>query len=87
VIAGNAMLWLDCGTGMTFADGEGRAAVSVKQPTQQQSAQILSFVSSLWGADFPATLLWQRILSACAAAAAAARALPTLPIKLDSAIA
>jgi hypothetical protein len=86
VIAGNAMLWLDCGTGMIFADGEGRAAVSVKQPTQQQSAQILSFVSSVKGADFP-PMLWQRILSACAAASAAARALPTLPIKLDSAIA
>ena len=87
MIAGNVMLWLDCGTRTIFADGGGAAAVSVRQPTQQQSAQILSFVLSVEGADFSATLLWQRIPSACAAASAAARAVSTLPIKLDSAIA
>jgi hypothetical protein len=71
---------------MIFAEGGGRAAISVKQP-MQQSAQILLFVSSVEGADFPATSLWQRIPSACATASAAARAVSTFPIKLDSAIA
>lgn len=88
MIAGNAMQWLgDRGTATTFADGDGMPAINVRQPTQQQSAQILSFVSSVEGADCPATLTWQRIPLACAAASAAARADPTLPIKLDSAIA
>jgi hypothetical protein len=41
VIAGNAMQWLgDRGTATTFADGDGMPAVNVRQPTQQQSAQI-----------------------------------------------
>ena len=82
------MQWLDDrATATIFADGEGMPAISVRQPTQQQSAQILSFVPSVEGADWPAALTWQRIPAACAAASAAARADPTLPIKLDSAIA
>jgi hypothetical protein len=82
------MQWLDdCCTVTTFADGKGMPAINVRQPTQQQSAQILSFVPSVEGADWPATLTWQRIPPACEVASAAARAILTLAIRLDSPIA
>jgi hypothetical protein len=74
---------------MAFAgDGGGNAAVSVRQPTQQQlSAQILLLVSSVEGARCPETSVWQRMPPGCATASAATLAALKLEIRLASAIA
>ena len=77
----------DCNTGAAFAGGGGSAAASIRQPVQQELMQILPLLSSGAGVDCPATSLWQRIAPGSAAASAAARAAPKLPIRLDSAIA
>jgi hypothetical protein len=42
---------------MAFAGGDGTAAITVRQPTQQQSAQILLLDSSVEGPLCPTTLL------------------------------
>jgi hypothetical protein len=69
------------------SDGGGNAAISVRQPTQQQSAQILLLVSSVEGARCPEKSVWQRIPFSCAAASAATLAELKLEIRLASATA
>ena len=85
---GGAMDWLAVnGAPMIFAGGSGTAAISIRQPMQQLSAQCLPLVSLEEGAWSPVTSVWQMMPVGAAAAAAAALAAPKLAIRLDSAIA
>ena len=87
MFCGGAMDWLaDNGAPMIFAGGGGTAAISIRQPMQQLSAQCLPLVSPEAGVWSPATSVWQ-MMPFGAAAAAAALAAPKLAIRLDSAIA
>jgi hypothetical protein len=82
------MFWLDSrDTAIAFAGGGGNAAISVRQPRQQQSAQILLLVSLVVGARSPETSVWQTMPLGCAAASAATLAALKLEIRLASAIA
>ena len=84
---GGAMDWLaDNGAPMIFAGGGGSAAISIRQPMQQLSAQCLLLVSPEAGVSSPATSVWQ-MTPVGPAAAAAALAAPKLAIRLDSAMA
>lgn len=88
MFCGGAMDWLaDNGAPVIFAGGGGTAAINIRQPMQQLSAQCLPLVSPEEGAWSPATSVWQIIPVGAAAAAAAALAVPKLAIRLDSAIA
>lgn len=72
---------------MVFAGGGGSAVISIRQPAQQQSTQILPLVWPVDGDGCPAAALWQRMPPGLpAASAAAALAAPKLAIRLDSAI-
>ena len=86
MFCGGAMDWrADNGAPMIFAGGGGTAAISIRQPMQQLSAQCLPLVSPEAGAASPAASVWQMI-PVGAAAAAAALAAPKLAMRLASAI-
>ncbi len=74
-------------TGAAIAGGGGSAAIGIRQPTQQQSMQILLLFPPFSGAGWPARSWWQIAPSGLAVASAAARAAPKLASRLDSATA
>jgi hypothetical protein len=80
-------LWLDaCGNGAAVAGGGGKAAVSIRQPVPQRSAQILLLLWSSDGDDGPPAAVWQRKPLEFVISAAAALAVPKLAIRPASAI-
>ena len=88
MFSGAVTVWLaDNGAPIIFAGGGGIAAMSIRQPMQQLSAQCLLSVSPDAGAWSPATSVWQMMPLGAAAAAAAVLAAPKLAIRLASAIA
>src|SRR5271155_197803 len=79
----------DCSAPIILTGGAGSAAVSIRQPMQQEPMQVVLLVSSGEGAgaDCSAPAPWQITASGCAARLAAARAAPKPAIRPESAIA
>jgi hypothetical protein len=85
IVGGAIRSLTDCGIATAFTGGGGSAAINIRHPTQQQSAQILPLLPSVEGATWPARSVWQMMPPGCPAVAACAA--PKLPIRPDSAIA
>src|SRR5580698_4551816 len=77
----------ESGIASAFAGAGGSAAVSVRQPVQQSSIQVLLVPLSGEGACPPAKSVWQMMPPGCTAAAAAICAPLKFAIRLESAIA
>jgi len=76
------------GIATAVAGGAGKAAISIMQPTLQQSAQSLLLVPSPEGEGCPLpAALWQMMPIGLSAVSAAARATPKLAMRLDRATA
>lgn len=71
------------GTAMT--GGTGKVASGIRQPTQQQSMQMLPLEWRLSGSSWPLGEWWQMAPSGSNVPSAAARAAPKLVSKPDSA--
>lgn len=69
-----------------MSGGGGRAAISIRQPTQQESMQSVPWRSSPEGSCWLSISLWHVIAPGTAAAAAAVRATPKAPISPESAM-
>ncbi len=72
-------------TGAATGGGGGSAAIGIRQPTQQQSIQVLLLLPSLTGVGRSDRSWWQIAPSGLIVASAAARAAPKLASRLDSA--